>query len=136
MNGEEVRSKVEFTAEKTSGTVDMKFIFDATDIDGDLVVFERMYDADGKLLPATDVLQVYPDRRVYAFYGQMGAGKSVGNPVLRKTNLGKTAQKDAERGRPGMHGTLPFGKEYDDGDGYPEHLFPAGDSNPFHQGQL
>ncbi len=50
VNGEEVRSKVEFTAEKTSGTVDMKFIFDATDIDGDLVVFERMYDADGKLV--------------------------------------------------------------------------------------
>ena len=36
----------------------------------------EMYDADGKLLPATDVLQVYPDRRVYAFYGQMGAGKT------------------------------------------------------------
>ena len=36
----------------------------------------EMYDATGKRVPATDVLQVYPDRRVYAFYGQMGAGKT------------------------------------------------------------
>ena len=50
VNGEQVTSKLEFTAEKTSGTVDMKFSFDAKDLDGDIVVFERMFDSDGKLV--------------------------------------------------------------------------------------
>ena len=29
-----------------------------------------------RLVSATDILNVYPDRRVYAFHGQMGAGKT------------------------------------------------------------
>ena len=33
-------------------------------------------DEAGVQQSVTDVLQVYPDRRVYAFYGQMGAGKT------------------------------------------------------------
>ena len=66
----------------------------------------------------------------------MGAGKSVRNPLLRKTNPGKTAQKDAKGGCPGVHGTISPGEEHDDGDEHPKHLFPEGYSDPFHQGQL
>lgn len=31
---------------------------------------------DGHQVPATDILQVYPEKRVYALRGQMGAGKT------------------------------------------------------------
>ena len=50
LNGEKVTSKLEFTAEKPSGTIDMKFEFDAKDLDGELVVFERMFDSDGHIV--------------------------------------------------------------------------------------
>lgn len=35
-----------------------------------------LYDAEGKKVPFRSVLEVYPDRRVYAFEGSMGAGKT------------------------------------------------------------
>lgn len=50
INGEKVTSNMEFTAEKTSGTLDMKFVFDVNDLDGDLVVFERMFDSEGHIV--------------------------------------------------------------------------------------
>ena len=31
---------------------------------------------DGVVVPATDILSVYPERRVYALHGSMGAGKT------------------------------------------------------------
>lgn len=31
---------------------------------------------DGKEVPATDILSLFPNRRVYAFHGVMGAGKT------------------------------------------------------------
>lgn len=46
--------------------------YSLTERDGRLL----LTDEAGVQQSVTDVLQVYPDRRVYAFYGQMGAGKT------------------------------------------------------------
>ncbi len=36
----------------------------------------EVHDAGGNKVPATAMLGVYPEKRVYAFFGQMGAGKT------------------------------------------------------------
>lgn len=36
----------------------------------------QLRDTEGKHVPVIDILKVYPDRHVYAFRGQMGAGKT------------------------------------------------------------
>jgi len=42
--GEHVVAVTEFTAEESSGDVDVRFIFNAEDMEGDVVVFEELYD--------------------------------------------------------------------------------------------
>lgn len=48
----------------------MEYLLKKTD--ADQVILLR----DGQEVPITDVLRVYPDRRVYALQGKMGAGKT------------------------------------------------------------
>ncbi|MBR1808983.1 MAG: tRNA (adenosine(37)-N6)-threonylcarbamoyltransferase complex ATPase subunit type 1 TsaE [Paludibacteraceae bacterium] len=36
----------------------------------------KLTDKSGVTVPATDILTLFPEKRVYAFYGQMGAGKT------------------------------------------------------------
>jgi hypothetical protein len=51
INNEEVTASAEFTAESTSGAVDVTFEFDVSGLaNSDYVVFERMFDSDGRLV--------------------------------------------------------------------------------------
>ena len=51
INNEEVTASAEFTAESTSGAVDVTFEFDVSGlVNSDYVVFERMFDSDGRLV--------------------------------------------------------------------------------------
>ena len=36
----------------------------------------QLIDQRGNAVPSTDLLALYPEKRVFAFYGQMGAGKT------------------------------------------------------------
>lgn len=48
VNGKEVTAEAEFTPDKSEGSVNVEFTFNAKDLGGkDLVVFEKMYDANG-----------------------------------------------------------------------------------------
>src|SRR5699024_6988655 len=50
-NGNEVTAERTFTPVATTGTVEMEFLFNASEMAGmDLVVFEEMYDAEGILV--------------------------------------------------------------------------------------
>lgn len=48
VNGKEVTAEAEFSPDKSEGSVNVEFTFNAKDLGGkDLVVFEKMYDANG-----------------------------------------------------------------------------------------
>ena len=48
VNGKEVTAEAEFTPDKSEGSVNVEFTFNAKDLGGkDLVVFEKMYDTNG-----------------------------------------------------------------------------------------
>ena len=66
----------------------------------------------------------------------MGTGEGLRHPKAGKAHAGAPAASDEIRRHAGMYGTLPSGKEHDDGDVHSEHLLPKEHPPVFHQGQI